>query len=53
MSIKGFLYNLKDYQNLLFFVRGFIFIRAGMLLAVICKVEREKLKKKTEADLSE
>ena len=53
LSIKGFLYNLKDYQNLLFFVRGFIFIRAGMLLAVICKVERQKLKKKTEADLSE
>ena len=45
LSIKGFLYNLEDYQNLLFFVRGFIFIRAGMLLAVICKVEREKRRK--------
>ena len=43
LSIKGLLYNLKDYQNLLFFVRGFIFIRAGMLLAIICKVERERL----------
>ena len=43
LSIKGFLYNLEDYQNLLFFVRGFIFIRAGMLLAIICKVERERL----------
>ena len=45
LSIKGFLYNLEGYQNLLFFVRGFILIRAGMLLAVICKVEREKRRK--------
>ena len=46
-------YNLYKYEQVFFFVRGFIFIRAGMLLAVICKVERQKLKKKTEADLSE
>ena len=45
LSIKGLLYNLEGYQNLLFFVRGFIFIRAGMLLTVICKVERKKRRK--------